>query len=1592
MVTLRCIVLLSLLAIYTNGSPLLLFSNRKDIRLIDGEARRRNSTRILIKDLEDVNFIDFHYTDQTIFWSDPGSEEIRSMNINDPKSNRTIISTGLISPDGLAVDWIGKKLYWTDSETNRIEVSNLDGSYRKVLFWKDMDQPRSLALVPMDGWMFWTDWGETPKIEKASMDGNHSSRVVIVADDILWPNGIAVDYDTKRIYWTDAKKKCITSIDFNGNYRQIVTKDDVPHPFALTVHGDKLFWTDWSTKAVHGCNKNTGCSKRITIGGYLTPMGIVVYDRKRQPPGPCPCDDNNGGCSHLCLLSSSKPFYTCACPTGVRLKDDNVTCENGPQDLLLLVRRTDLRRISLDTPDYTDVVLELDGIKHAIAVDYDPVEKQIYWTDDETRAIRRAELNGTGQQNLVTTEVHHPDGIAIDWIARNMYWTDTGTDRIEVARLNGTSRKILVTENLDEPRAICLDPPNGYMYWTDWGLKPKIEKAALDGTQRTVLISTALVWPNGLALDYKEKKLYWGDAKTDKIEVSNLDGSDRRELVSDQLPHIFGFSLHGPYIYWTDWQRRSIERVDKVTGVLRETIIDQLPDLMGLKAISVNEIFGTNPCAINNGNCSHLCLNRPGNNFTCSCPFGFELTTDNETCIVPEAFLLFSRKENIRRISLESKHDDTIPISGVQEANALDYDMNDNRVYWTDVSSRTISRAFMNGSFVEPVIEFGLNYPEGMAVDWIGKNLYWADMGLNRIEVSRLDGSSRRVILYQSMDDPRAIALDPAEGYIYWSDWGTSEPNGRIERASLDGSYRKLLISKLGRPNGITIDYIERRVYWIDLDSKKIESSDLSGNQRAQVIVQNIVEPYGLTQYADYIYWTEWSTNSIERANKTDGSNRTTIQTNLDSVMDIQVYHTSRQSGWNPCAVNNGGCPHLCLALPASMQQKSFTHRCECPTHYTLKSDNKTCEFPKRFMLLSQRNSISMFLLDTLDSPEVTLPIHGLKNIKAVDFDPMEHLVFWIDGRSKTIKKSLINGSKVSTIVPNPNENYHPYDIAIDPYSRVVYSSCSQHNNINVTTYKGFSIGTVIGDEDDKPRSIVLHFPTGSLFFVNMKHRPLIERANMDGHMRRTLISTELDRPTSLSIEGEFLYWCDVNLKKIERSTLSGADRKVILSGSSLHPISLTINKKYMYWIDDDQQIIEMANKDTGTERQRVQRRMPLLVKVKAVNHIDRDSYLNHPCAVKNGGCSHLCLLSTENKKRCSCPLDLVLSSDQSTCIDIPTCASDKFRCLSEVKCLPKAWRCDGRADCDDMSDEMDCDVCKPQQFRCHNGDCIDSSLKCDGAPHCKDYSDESCCQKDMFQCTNSHECISTALVCDTKRDCHDGSDESNASCEILPNKTHRPFVTNIALVVTAVILILLLFGVFCCVTRSKLCRRKDAVKNNNTEMLPPKLCNGGGTLSSLNESNQRGVAVSSYQGSCSRMSFPSTFNYDRNHVTGASSSSSSRGFPLETLGPCPSPVTVRSQYHPCSLSSYKYYNSRNKPPPPTPCSTDVCDDSEACSSYYYGYGSGCEAGYESDPFIPPPPTPHSPYLSEENYELLRCPPPPNPSPIPADVTEVKYL
>ena len=83
-----------------------------------------------------------------------------------------------------------------------------------------------------------------------------------------------------------------------------------------------------------------------------------------------------------------------------RVKVQSCMLPVGPEQVLLLARRRDLRRISLDTGDHTDVILDIQIIKHAVAIDVDPLEQMVYWTDDEAHAIGRAYLNGSGSTHV----------------------------------------------------------------------------------------------------------------------------------------------------------------------------------------------------------------------------------------------------------------------------------------------------------------------------------------------------------------------------------------------------------------------------------------------------------------------------------------------------------------------------------------------------------------------------------------------------------------------------------------------------------------------------------------------------------------------------------------------------------------------------------------------------------------------------------------------------------------------------------------------------------------------------------------------------------------------------------------------------------------------------------------------------------------------------------------------------------------------------------------------------------------------------------------------------------------------------------------
>lgn len=69
------------------------------------------------------------------------------------------------------------------------------------------------------------------------------------------------------------------------------------------------------------------------------------------------------------------------------------------------------------------------------------------------------------------------------------------------------------------------------------------------------------------------------------------------------------------------------------------------------------------------------------------------------------------------------------------------------------------------------------------------------------------------------------------------------------------------------------------------------------GENRTVILMDEFSQPLALTQYQDFLYWADMQMNRIERVNKSTGLNRTVVQSTLDNVMDILIFHHSRQSG-----------------------------------------------------------------------------------------------------------------------------------------------------------------------------------------------------------------------------------------------------------------------------------------------------------------------------------------------------------------------------------------------------------------------------------------------------------------------------------------------------------------------------------------------------------------------------------------------------------------------------------------------------------------------------------------------------------------------
>ena len=100
---------------------------------------------------------------------------------------------------------------------------------------------------------------------------------------LLDPYGLALDYGTQTLYWTDYTHGLIESSNVDGSSRQIITTAR-SNPFAITVYEGKMYWSERDRGYIYSAPITS--ISTTTVGSYVSnPNGIRIVAQETQPQG-----------------------------------------------------------------------------------------------------------------------------------------------------------------------------------------------------------------------------------------------------------------------------------------------------------------------------------------------------------------------------------------------------------------------------------------------------------------------------------------------------------------------------------------------------------------------------------------------------------------------------------------------------------------------------------------------------------------------------------------------------------------------------------------------------------------------------------------------------------------------------------------------------------------------------------------------------------------------------------------------------------------------------------------------------------------------------------------------------------------------------------------------------------------------------------------------------------------------------------------------------------------------------------------------------------------------------------------------------------
>jgi DNA-binding beta-propeller fold protein YncE len=252
------------------------------------------------------------------------------------------------------------------------------------------------------------------------------------------------------------------------------------------------------------------------------------------------------------------------------------------------------------------VVVEDAGRPWGVAID--PVNNHLYWGDRDPETagkIFRVNLDGTGRTVVLAEDpvkgggTQFVQGVSVDVVNGYVYYTEGNTRTIRRVRTDGTGEEVLVQGRLNGPIDVKLDVANGYMYWTQIiSTHSEIFRARLDGSDEQLLFTDQgffydlAVAPGRrqYGINYDGEHIYFADQHPDQQAVRRVgvDGGGGAETVvhlEGLEPSGLEIDPDGRWVYFSRRDQPGIWRVGLDGKQLQEVVN---PDLFPERAYTID--------------------------------------------------------------------------------------------------------------------------------------------------------------------------------------------------------------------------------------------------------------------------------------------------------------------------------------------------------------------------------------------------------------------------------------------------------------------------------------------------------------------------------------------------------------------------------------------------------------------------------------------------------------------------------------------------------------------------------------------------------------------------------------------------------------------------------------------------------------------------------------------------------------------------------------------------------------------------------------------------------------------------------------------